>query len=101
MSAYGSFILNRCVQLEKTADILAAMSLEALQGSLSPFGEDIHRIRPHPGQIQVAENIRNLLHKSEILDSHRECGKVQDPYCLRCVPQVHGASRDEIGRAHV
>ncbi len=96
MASYGAFILNRCLQLEKTADILAAMSLEALQGSLSPFSEKIHMIRPHPGQIQVAENVRNLLQDSEILESHRECGKVQDPYCLRCVPQVHGASRDAL-----
>jgi histidine ammonia-lyase len=99
MSSYGAFILNRCLQLERTADILAAMSLEALQGSLSPFGAQIHQIRPHPGQIQVAQNVRDLLQHSEILESHRECGKVQDPYCLRCVPQVHGASRDALDYA--
>jgi len=52
--------------------------------------------RPHAGQIQVAANVRSLLRASEILDSHRDCGKVQDPYCLRCVPQVHGASRDAL-----
>jgi len=96
MSAYGAFILHRCLQLEKTADILSAMSLEALQGSITPFGESIHEIRPHPGQKVVAANVRLLLEESEILESHRECGKVQDPYCLRCVPQVHGASRDAL-----
>jgi histidine ammonia-lyase len=69
------------------------MSLEALQGSSRPFDERIHAVRPHPGQQLVAENVRLLLTGSEILDSHRDCGKVQDPYCLRCVPQVHGASR--------
>jgi histidine ammonia-lyase len=81
------------------ADLISAMSLEALQGSIKPFDERIHIIRPHKGQKHVAENIRNLLVESEILESHRHCGKVQDPYCLRCVPQVHGASRDAIDHA--
>lgn len=99
MSAYGAFILHRSLQLEKTADILSAMSLEALQGSIMPFSECIHEIRPHPGQKSVAANVRLLLEASEILESHRECGKVQDPYCLRCVPQVHGASRDALDYA--
>lgn len=99
MSAYGAFILHRSLQLEKTADILSAMSLEALQGSIMPFSECIHEIRPHPGQKSVAANMRLLLEASEILESHRECGKVQDPYCLRCVPQVHGASRDALDYA--
>lgn len=99
MSAYGAFILHRSLQLEKTADILSAMSLEALQGSIMPFSECIHEIRPHPGQKSVAANLRLLLEASEILESHRECGKVQDPYCLRCVPQVHGASRDALDYA--
>jgi len=94
MAAYGAFVLERALVLKKEADILAAMSLEALQGSATPFDKRIHRIRPHPGQIGVAENIRKLLEHSEIMDSHRDCGKVQDPYCLRCVPQVHGASHD-------
>ncbi|MFO7800253.1 MAG: aromatic amino acid lyase, partial [Rhodohalobacter sp.] len=83
----------------KMADVIAAMSLEALQGSIKPFDKRIHTIRPHKGQKKVAENIRNLLVESEILESHRHCGKVQDPYCLRCVPQVHGASRDAIDHA--
>jgi histidine ammonia-lyase len=72
------------------------MSLEALQGSASPFDERVHAIRPHQGQRRVAANIRKMLGQSEIMDSHRDCGKVQDPYCLRCVPQVHGASRDAL-----
>ncbi len=75
------------------------MSLEALQGSASPFDERIHAIRPHHGQQVVASNIRKLLEGSEILTSHRDCGKVQDPYSLRCVPQVHGASRDALDYA--
>jgi histidine ammonia-lyase len=99
MAAYGAYVLERSLKLRKQADILAAMSLEALQGSAVPFDARIHAIRPHPGQQQVAENVRKLLIGSEILDSHRDCGKVQDPYCLRCVPQVHGASRDALDYA--
>ncbi len=99
MSAYGAFILNRALHLTTAADILGAMSLEALQGSARPFDERVHQVRPHPGQLAVAANVRALLADSEILESHRHCGKVQDPYCLRCIPQVHGASRDALGHA--
>lgn len=94
MGGYGAFVLEKALDLLKMADVIAAMSLEALQGSIKPFDERIHEIRPHRGQQQVARNVRRLLEESEILESHRNCGKVQDPYCLRCVPQVHGASRD-------
>ena len=99
MSAYGSWILEQSINLVKIADLVAAMSLEALQGSIKPFDVRIHEIRPHHGQQVVAENVRNLLVESQILESHRNCGKVQDPYCLRCVPQVHGASRDALDHA--
>ncbi len=99
MSSYGSYILEKTIWLCKIADILAAMSLEALQGSIKPFDARIHQLRPHPGQRAVADNVRKLLSNSEILKSHRNCGKVQDPYSLRCVPQVHGASRDALGHA--
>ena len=99
MAAYGVYVLEKVLGYLTIADILAAMSLEALQGSIKPFDARIHQLRPHPGQIRVAENIRSLLLDSEILESHRHCGKVQDPYSLRCVPQVHGASRDSIGYA--
>jgi histidine ammonia-lyase len=96
MAAYGAFVLERTHVLQREADLLAAMSLEALQGSAAPFDKRIHSIRPHHGQQIVASNIRKLLEGSEILTSHRDCGKVQDPYSLRCVPQVHGASRDAL-----
>jgi histidine ammonia-lyase len=96
MAAYGAFVLERTLVLQREADLLAAMSLEALQGSAAPFDARIHAIRPHHGQQIVAANIRKLLEGSEILASHRDCGKVQDPYSLRCVPQVHGASRDAL-----
>jgi len=99
MAAYGAYLLEKSRHLAKVADLLAAMSLEALQGSIKPFDARIHDIRPHQGQQRVAENVRTLLADSEILESHRHCGKVQDPYSLRCVPQVHGASRDSLAFA--
>jgi len=99
MSGYGAHVLHETRRLVRMADLLAAMSLEALQGSIKPFDERLHEVRPHPGAQHVAENIRTLLVDSEILESHRHCGKVQDPYCLRCVPQVHGASRDALRHA--
>src|SRR5262245_18454430 len=100
MAAYGAWVLERCVRLVDQFDLAAAMSLEALQGSIKPFDARIHAIRPHPGHGLVAANVRKLLVDSEILESHRNCGKVQDPYCLRCVPQVHGASRDALDYAN-
>lgn len=99
MAACGAFVLSRCIRLVAAADILGAMSLEALQGSARPFDERIHLLRPHPGQLKSAANVRRLLEHSEILESHRDCGKVQDPYSLRCIPQVHGASRDALAHA--
>jgi histidine ammonia-lyase len=96
MAAYGAFVLERALTLQKNADVLAALTLEALRGSISPFDARVHAIRPHQGQRTVAENIRALMTESEILESHKDCGRVQDPYSLRCVPQVHGASRDAI-----
>ncbi|WP_340105215.1 histidine ammonia-lyase [Rhodohalobacter sp. 8-1] len=99
MSAYGAYVLEKSLHLLKMADLIGAMSLEALQGSITPFDERIHKLRPHDGQKVSSENIRTLLVESEILESHRHCGKVQDPYSLRCIPQVHGASRDAIAHA--
>lgn len=99
MSAYGAYVLERALVLRREADVLAAMSLEALQGSAAPYDARVHDVRPHAGQRCVAANVRALLAGSEILESHRDCGKVQDPYCLRCVPQVHGASRDALDYA--
>lgn len=99
MLAYGAFVLERTLVLQRAADLLATMSLEALQGSARPFDGRIHAIRSHPGQGAVAENVRRLLEGSEIMVAHRDCGKVQDPYSLRCVPQVHGASRDALDYA--
>jgi histidine ammonia-lyase len=94
MTALGTLALLEAERLCIAADIAGAMSLEALKGSSRPFDERLHTARPHPGQAVVARNLRTLLADSEIMESHRDCGKVQDAYSLRCMPQVHGATRD-------
>ncbi|MBN1196981.1 MAG: histidine ammonia-lyase [Candidatus Aminicenantes bacterium] len=76
------------------ADIIGAMSVEALLGSTAPFSEELHNLRPYRGTLRVARRLRNLLKGSEMVLSHAHCGRVQDPYSLRCMPQVHGASRN-------
>ena len=76
------------------ADIIGAMSLEALTGTKAPFDERLHALRPFRGNLLVAQRLRLLLNESEIMQSHVDCGRVQDPYSLRCMPQVHGASRN-------
>jgi histidine ammonia-lyase len=97
MSAYLSLCVGYAIDLMKTVDISSALSIEALKGSDTPFDERIHLLRPHTGQQQVASNIRKLLAESEIRESHRlNHDKIQDAYSLRCIPQVHGASRDTI-----
>lgn len=78
------------------ADVTAALSIEGLLGSLQPFDPRIHEVRPHPGQALVAGHVRALLRGSKIVASHVDCDRVQDPYSLRCVPQVHGAVRDAL-----
>ena len=99
MAAYGAHVLHSTQTLLRNADVLAALSLEALCGSLVPFDPRLHELRPHPGQGDVASNVRALMSDSEILQSHSDCERVQDPYSLRCVPQVHGASRDALAYA--
>ena len=82
------------------ADVAGAMSLEGLMGSPDPFLEEVHKTRPHPGQIRSAARLWALLQDSEIRDSHRQDDpRVQDPYSLRCMPQVHGAARDALDYA--
>lgn len=93
MAAYAVHCLLRIEHLLKTADLAAATTLEAARGSAAPSDPRIHAARPHPGQIDAAANLRALLRGSRILPSHAHCPKVQDPYSLRCVPQVHGAVR--------
>jgi len=82
--------------LAKAADVAGACTLEALKGSHRAFDARVHALRPHAGQLASAANLRALLAGSEIAPSHERCGKVQDAYSLRCMPQVHGAARDAI-----
>jgi histidine ammonia-lyase len=95
------FILSYAVQAVRrlqncldAADIIGAMSLEALTGTKAPFDARLHELRPYAGSKLVAQRLRLLLQDSEIMQSHVDCGRVQDPYSLRCMPQVHGASRN-------
>jgi histidine ammonia-lyase len=97
MTAIGGLVVLDAEVTARIADIAGAMSLEALKGTVRAFDERVVAARPHPGQIAVAKFLRALLVGSEIADSHKDCGKVQDPYSLRCMPQVHGATRDMLG----
>jgi len=76
------------------ADVAGAMSIEGYQGSFSPFREELHKIRPFQGTMEVAERMFMLLYRSQNIDSHENCERIQDPYSMRCIPQVHGASRN-------
>ncbi len=96
MSAYAAALCVRARRLCKIADIVAAMSLEAVRGRLEPFDIRIHAIRPHPGALTVAHNIRELLANRPANPSKPYGVRVQDPYSLRCVPAVHGATRDAL-----
>ncbi len=78
----------------ENADLISSITVDALKGSLQPFDERLHSLRPHAGSIHVARKIRVILSGSEILKSHENCEKVQDPYSIRCIPQVHGAAWD-------
>jgi histidine ammonia-lyase len=97
--AVGALALHDAAELASHADVAGAMSLEALKGTSVPFEERVVGARPHPGALLAARNLRALLADSEIAESHKDCGKVQDPYSLRCMPQVHGASRDALAWA--
>ncbi len=94
MSSYGVYIISLAERLSAFADITSAISLEAYDGRPDPFFECVHRIRPHAGQIATAKIIRHMLKGSELIS--RKKVHVQDPYSFRCIPQVHGASKDAI-----
>lgn len=97
MTVIASLAIEEAKILAQSADIILGLSLEAIRGTVQAFDERIHKVRPQEGQRLVAENIRTLFAEpSEIQESHKDCGKVQDPYSFRCAPQVHGASRDAI-----
>ncbi|NUM87871.1 MAG: histidine ammonia-lyase [Bdellovibrionales bacterium] len=93
MTAIGALAVYEAMELAKLADVAGAMSLEAVRGTSKAFHPQIQRLRPHREQADVAANLRKLLAASGIAASHAECGKVQDPYSFRCMPQVHGAAR--------
>ncbi|MBK8983099.1 MAG: histidine ammonia-lyase [Ignavibacteria bacterium] len=96
MSAYICKSIFDAEYISKLADISGSMSLDALRGTDKAFSDKLQSVRPHPGQKKSAANLRKLLKGSEIMRSHRDCGKVQDAYSLRCMPQVHGAVKDTI-----
>ena len=97
MSSYGVYIIAMAERLSASADIASAISLEAYDGRLDPFFECVHDIRPHKGQIATARAFRKMLEGSQLI-SHKKA-HVQDPYSFRCIPQVHGASKDAINYA--
>jgi histidine ammonia-lyase len=99
MTAVGGLALHDAELTCIVADIAGALSLEALKGTVRAFDERVIAARPHPGQIEVGAFLRRVLAGSEIAESHKDCGKVQDPYSLRCIPQVHGATRDVLAFA--
>lgn len=94
MSSHGILALLKSFRIAKLADVAGALSLEAFDGRIEPFNELLHTIRPHQGQLETAKNIRTILQGSELIA--RKKVHVQDPYSFRCMPQVHGASKDAI-----
>jgi histidine ammonia-lyase len=96
MTAVAGLAVAEAWRLARTADVTGALTVDALKGTDVAFDPRIHAARPHPGQGASARNLRKLLAGSPIRESHRDCGKVQDAYTLRCMPQVHGAVRDSL-----
>jgi histidine ammonia-lyase len=96
MLAVGTLALLAAETLIDSADVLGGLCCDALKGTDTAFDERIHKARPHSGQMKTAANLRRMLEGSQIRESHRECGRVQDAYSLRCIPQVHGAVRDTL-----
>lgn len=94
MAAHGVFSVLKAQRLCKRADLIASISLDAYDGHIEPFDEKLHMIRPHIGQLETSQNVRKFLEGSEIIA--REKAHVQDPYSFRCVPQVHGATKDAL-----
>ena len=94
MLAIGTLAILAAETLANSADVIGALTLDALRGTDVAFDERIHKARPHSGQLQSAANLRRMLEGSQIRESHRDCARVQDAYSLRCMPQVHGAVRD-------
>ncbi|HTW32730.1 MAG TPA: histidine ammonia-lyase [Candidatus Sulfotelmatobacter sp.] len=96
MLAVGTLAVLEADILVDSADVLGGLCCDALKGTDAAFDERIHKARPHGGQMKTAANLRRMLEGSQIRESHRTCGRVQDAYSLRCIPQVHGAVRDTL-----
>jgi len=94
IAAHAVKVVDKLHNCLSQADVIGAMMIEGLQGSVKPFYNELHALRPFKGNIHVAKRIKRLLKGSEILEDHIDCERVQDPYSLRCIPQVHGASRN-------
>ncbi|MDD4575847.1 MAG: aromatic amino acid ammonia-lyase, partial [Bacteroidales bacterium] len=94
MSSYGLWLMIKSELISNAADMIGALSLDAFDGRIEPFYPSVHKIRPHYGQLETAEHFNNLLSGSELIVRDKE--HVQDPYSFRCIPQVHGASKDSI-----
>ncbi len=94
IAAHAVKVVEKLHSVLSQADIIGAMMIEGLQGSVKPFYNELHALRPFKGNIHVAKRVKRLLKGSEIMEDHIDCERVQDPYSLRCIPQVHGASRN-------
>ena len=94
ISAYTCLALDKFKNCLENANIISAITLESTLSSISPFNKDINNLRPYRGSLNVSHKMRELLDNSQILESHKDCDKVQDPYSIRCISQVHGASLD-------
>ncbi|WP_282074611.1 histidine ammonia-lyase [Maribacter aquivivus] len=93
IAAHAVKIVTQLHSILAQADVIGAMMIEGLQGSVKPFYNELHALRPFKGNVHVAKRVKKLLKGSEIMEAHVDCEKVQDPYSIRCIPQVHGASR--------
>ncbi len=98
MSAHGVYALLECYKISYLADLIGALSIDAFDCNMAPFDELVHMVRPHRGQIKTAERLRDFLEGSEIALKEKE--NVQDPYSFRCIPQVHGATKDTLAFVH-
>ncbi len=94
IAAHAVKVVEKLHSVLSQADIIGAMMIEGLQGSVKPFYKELHELRPYKGNVHVAKRVKRLLKGSEIMEDHIDCDRVQDPYSLRCIPQVHGASRN-------
>ena len=98
MSAYGIYLLSKSYKISYLADLIGSMSIDAFDGRIEPFNELVHLVRPHNGQLKTAERIREFLEGSELINQSKQ--HVQDPYSFRCIPQVHGATKDTLEFVH-